>query len=298
MTTWLASLLIATLAGPGDHERSLVVDGQKRTYFVHVPPSAPRNTPIPVVLIFHGAAMNAHMMRDFCGMDEKSDQEGFLAVYPDGDGVGSLRTWNAGGLLGPLSHGRPDDVAFTRKILDDLQTTWNVDRKRIYATGMSNGGMMCYRLASELGDRIAAIAPIAGTLALSQIHPPRPIPVMHMHGTDDPIIPFLGPRLGNPQPLITFLSVEATIAAWIKQNTCNTTPTVTTFPDTARDGTRVTRRVYPPKAGDAEVILIEIEGGGHTWPGRDPRMRWLGRSTHNIRANDLIWEFFRRHPLP
>jgi polyhydroxybutyrate depolymerase len=298
MPTWLATLLLATLTGPGDHDRSLLVNGQKRTYFVHVPASASRTAPLPAVLVFHGAAMNARMMRDFCGMNEKSDREGFLVAYPDGDGVGSLRTWNAGDMLGPLSDGRPDDVAFTRKILDDLESTWNVDRKRIYAAGMSNGGMMCYRLASELGDRIAAFAPISGTLAMKQIHPPRPIPIMHMHGTADPIIPFTGPRLGKPPRVISFYSVAQTMELWANLNNCDPTPTVTEFPDIHQDGTRAIRRAYRPRVGGAEVVLIEIEGGGHTWPGRTPRMAWLGRSTHDIQANDLIWEFFQRHPLP
>src|SRR5207248_1712283 len=116
-------------------------------------------------LALHGAGMNGRMMRWFTGLDRKADREGFIVVYPDGTGSGSFLTWNAGALF-RLAGNRADDIAFLRELLDDLGKVVNVDPKRVFATGMSNGGMMCYRLAAEMSDRIAAIAPVAGTMAM------------------------------------------------------------------------------------------------------------------------------------
>jgi len=176
--------------GHGDHQRSLMVDGIKRTYLVHVPKSYAPDKPTPVVLALHGAAMNGSMMVWFSGLSKKADEAGFIVVYPSGTGTGPFLTWNAGGFQGRMAEGRPDDVRFVSSLLDDLATVCSVDSKRVYACGMSNGGMMCYRLAAELSDRIAAIAPVAGTIAIGESKPKKPIPVMHIHGSKDTIVPF------------------------------------------------------------------------------------------------------------
>ena len=171
----LALQLIALLAisadplAPGDHNRSLKMGEQTRSYLVHVPPKYDPQKPTPVVLVLHGAAMNGAMMVPFCGMNEKADEAGFVAVYPNGTGAGRSvpdleRRW----IRRQSGERKPDDVKFIASLLDDLATVVNVDPKRVYATGMSNGGMMCYRLAAELSDRIAAVAPVAGTMAIDK----------------------------------------------------------------------------------------------------------------------------------
>ena len=138
---------------PGDHTRTLQVDGRERSYLVHVPPKYDPEKPTPVVLIFHGAATNASIMVGFCGMNPKADEANFVTVYPNGTGTANLfLTWNSGGFHGPNADQRPDDVKFVSMLLDDLATVVNIDPKRVFATGMSNGGMMCYRLAAELSD--------------------------------------------------------------------------------------------------------------------------------------------------
>ena len=169
--------------GPGDHTCTLMMGDQKRTYLVHVPKDYDSKKPAPVVLALHGAAMDGSMMVWFSGLNEKSDESGFIVVYPSGTGVGPFRTWNAGGFTGKMAEGKADDVAFIGKLLDDLGTVVKVDEKRVYACGMSNGGMMCYRFAAELSDRIAAIAPVAGTIAVEESKPKRPVPVIHFHGS-------------------------------------------------------------------------------------------------------------------
>lgn len=188
-----------------------------------------------------------------------------------------------------------DDVAFIGKLLDDLATVTNVDAKRIYAAGMSNGGMMAYRLAAEMSDRIAAIAPVAGTLALDEVKPKRPVPVIHFHGTRDGLVPFNAPGAGNPA--MRLKSGEDSVKLFVKVNGCPDEPTITELPNKAKDQLKVTRKVWGPGKDGAEVVLYVVEGGGHTWPGRDMPFEIVGKSTKNISANDLMWEFFQKHPM-
>ena len=304
MTTWICLLALPLTIGaaepdklvPGDHTRSLQVDAQTRSYLVHVPPKYDSASPTPVVLIFHGAGMNASMMQRFSGLNGKADKVGFVAVYPNGTGAGPFLTFNSGGVEWKLMKKQPNDVAFVSQLLDDLATVVNVDPKRIYATGMSNGGMMCYRLAAEMSDRIAAIAPVAGTMAVAEAKPKRPVPVLHFHGTEDRLVPYGGPDQRVPK-FLTFKSVEDSVATWVKLNGCQEEPAVEELPDTADDGTRVTRKTYRGASG-AEVVLVTVTCGGHTWPGRGAPFVLIGRSTRDISANDMIWEFFSRHRLP
>jgi polyhydroxybutyrate depolymerase len=304
MTTWIFLLAFPWTIGaaepdklaPGDHTRTLQVDSQTRSYLVHVPPKYDSANPTPVVLIFHGAGMNASMMQRFSGMNGKADEAGFIAVYPNGTGAGPFLTFNSGGVEWELVKKQPNDVTFVSQLLDDLTTVVNVDPKRIYATGMSNGGMMCYRLAAEMSDRIAAIAPVAGTMAVTEAKPKRPVPVLHFHGTEDRLVPYGGPDQRVPK-FLTFKSVEDSVATWVKLNGCREEPVVEELPDTAEDGMKVTRKTYRGDNG-AEVVLVTVTGGGHTWPGRGAPFAPIGRSTRDISANDMIWEFFSRHRLP
>ena len=152
-----------------------------------------------------------------------------------------------------------------------------------------------YRLAAELSERIAAIAPVAGTLAVENPKPKRPVPVMHFHGTADTLVPFTGSNQRTPRGM-KFLSVEETIKTWAKLNGCPDQPKATSTPDAAKDGTPVTKKVYGSGKDGAEVVLFVIKDGGHTWPGQQPPVGFLGKSTANISANDLIWDFFVKHP--
>ena len=281
--------------GPGDHDRKLIVGEQKRNYIVHIPTGHDSKKPTPVVLALHGAGMNGSMMRWFCGLNKTSDANGFIAVYPSGTGSGPFLTWNAGGLIGKLNGGRPDDVAFMGSLLDDLGTLVTIDEKRIYACGLSNGGMMCYRLAIEMSDRIAAVAAVAGTMATDESEPKRPIALMHFHGTKDTIVPY-GPPYGKTAPMIRLKGVEETVEIWVKLNGCETKPQTETLSKEG-DKTPVTRTTYGGGKNGSEVVLVTIEGGGHTWPGQQPPVAFIGKSARNISANELIWEFFQKHPL-
>ena len=151
--------------GPGDHTRTLAVADLKRAYFVHIPKSYDGSKPYPVVLAYHGGASTAEGMTRFSGLSEAADKHGFIVVYPSGTGnLDKALTWNGGNCCGYAMQKQIDDVDFTRAVLDDLARVVKIDPKRVYATGMSNGAIMAYRLASELSDRIAAIAPVAGPM--------------------------------------------------------------------------------------------------------------------------------------
>jgi len=302
--TPLALHLVTLLAvsaqplGPGDYNRSVKMGDVERTFVVHVPPKYDAKKPTPVVLVYHGAFTNAAITVLWTGLNAKADQAGFIAVYPNGSGVGTTLFWNSGFTrIKSKDRPPPDDVAFTAKLLDDLTTVVNVDPKRVYATGISNGGMMCYRLAAELSDRIAAIAAVSGTLAVDNPSPKRPVSVLHFHGLADEIVPYKGPDEQTAR-FMPYKSVDDTMRIWAKLDGCPEKPKeVAKLPDKAQDGTTVTRTVYGPGKDGAEVVLYAIGGGGHTWPGRDPVVKFLGKSTGNISANDLLWEFFVKHPM-
>ena len=254
-----------------------------------------------MVLAFHGGGGNPDSMIRLSGLNASAERHGFVVVYPHGSArFGERRlTFNAGNVGGYAMNQMIDDVAFTRELLDDLASVLRIDQDRVFATGMSNGAMMAYRLASELSDRIAAIAPVGGPMGTRNCRPLRPVPVMHFHGTADALAPFrggFGIRPDGGRGVTDFFSVEHSIAQWVEANKCNPEPAVQHLPDTARDGMTVVMKSWTGGQSGSEVVLIEIIGGGHTWPGEPPVADFLGPSTSDISANEMMWEFFRRHP--
>lgn len=286
-------MMTAEPLGPGDHRRELRVDDRGRSYLLHIPPSYDPQVPAPLVVVFHGLGADASMMVRFCGMNKKADEAGFVTIYPNGTGIGVLRGFNAGGLHGQLAETMPDDIRFTNHMLDDVMNCVSIDRQRVYAAGMSNGAMMCYRLAVELPHRFAAIAPVAGAMAEELGQPAHAIPVIHFHGTADQVVPFEGLSRGQ-KTNFDFKSPKETVRLWAKWNQCLPDPEESVCPDKVADGTRVRRRVYRTAEGQRRVELYLIDGGGHTWPGQTPPPVILGKSTKDISANDLIWDFFRQ----
>jgi len=259
------------------------------------------------VVILHGGGSSATQWMPFCGMNETADRHGFIAVYPNGTGKKiesyEIYGWNGG----PRRPGgdkpeqlQVDDVGFIRAVIDDLATVVSVDPKRVYACGMSMGGIMVYRLASELSDRIASAASIAGPMGMETCNPRRPVPLLHIHGTEDPAVPFGGGK-GPLDPSGTdYHSVQFSIDAWVEANGCDGEPVVERLPDTEDDGTSAVRKTHGNGRNGSEVVLIEIQGGGHTWPGREfgPELKKIvGPSSKDVSANELIWAFFEKHPM-
>jgi polyhydroxybutyrate depolymerase len=168
---------------------------------------------------------------------------------------------------------------------------------------------MDHRLACELSDRIAAIAPIEGGnqfAALEYCSPTRPVPVLEIHGTSDRCWPYKGglqtcAGLLTPRGFGGFVSIPATVSAWAALNKCAPTPIVENLPDVAPfDGTSVTRITYQRCAGGGDVVHLRINGGGHTWPGGSSVLPyWMaGSVSREFNASKVMWEFFKAHPLP
>jgi polyhydroxybutyrate depolymerase len=260
-----------------------MVKGEARTVRVHVPASYKAASPTPLVLNFHGYTSSATEQETWSKMIEKSDKEGFIVLHPQGTGL--LKGWNAGACCGDAQTKKVDDVGFTKAMLDEAEKRFCIDTKRVYSAGMSNGGFMSYRLACEMSDRIAAIAPVAGLSTVAPCTPGRPVPVMHFHGTADNVVPYNGGGLAG------YPKAADSIAAWAAINQCTGAP-VETF--NKGDARCVTHKTC---AGGAEVTFCTLTGGGHTWPGGTP-VPILGTTNKDISATDAMWDFFKAHPLP
>lgn len=260
-------------------EGVLVHDEIERSYVVHVPPSYDHETLTPLVLAFHGYANSPEQQEEWSALSEKAAAAGFVLVYPRGTGL--ISGWNGGDCCGSMV----DDVGFVGALLDQLQADLCIDPQRIYATGFSNGGFLSHRLACELSDRIAAIASVAGVLGIDGCTPPRPVPVLQMHGTGDLVVPYDGSML------LGFESVAETIAGWVARDGCEGEPVV------SYQQQEVTCARHEACEAGAEVELCTIAGGGHTWPG-GADIFGAGPTTQNLEANDRLWEFFVAHPLP
>jgi len=258
--------------------------------------SSEASQPMPLVLAFHGSGVDGRQMANFCGLHELAARERFVVVYPNGTGHTShTLSWNAGNCCGMAMLRNMDDVSFVRQIVDDVSRQLPIDSSRIYAVGFSNGAMMTYRVAIELSEIFAAIAPVSGPMGFEEAHPSRPVPVLHFHGTVDEFAPYEGGVGKRSVSRCNFRSAEQSVAAWVAANGCDPMPTVVKLPTVVEDGTEITRRHYTGGREGSEVIFYTIEGGGHTWPGRSTPFSILGKSTKNIDANELIWTFFQRH---
>ncbi len=202
----------------GETTRTLTHDGLERSYILYIPASINWSRPVPIVFVFHGGTGNAESAIRMSGFNGVADQNGFIVVYPNGTGRLSdnkLLTWNGGTCCAYAQENNVDDVGFVRAIVADLQPLVNIDPKRIYATGMSNGGILSQRLACEAADLFAAIAPVSGTLNFSPCNPSQPISVIEFHGTADQKIPYSGGF--GPESLVNvdFTSVQDSIGFWV-----------------------------------------------------------------------------------
>ncbi|HEX2824714.1 MAG TPA: PHB depolymerase family esterase [Burkholderiales bacterium] len=307
LLAFFASLALNAFAAfaPGDYDVSLTHQNLRRSYSVHVPPQARGGRPLPLVIAFHGAGSNAEVMRVYTRMDAASDRDGYVVVYPNGSSgfEGRFLTWNAGNCCGPAALLQVDDVGFALTVIEDVSKRASIDRRRIYATGLSNGAMMAYRLAAEASDRIAAVAGVAGSMSLASFAPTRPMPVMHIHSTTDHIARFdggLGPPRSIADTRMFNMPVEDMLRKWLDHDGCPlktaAVETVTGRPGTPDESHTAIKRVYGPCREGSEVVLWQLSGAGHVWPGgvRDYNPELLGTGTAIIDANAEIWKFFSR----
>ena len=274
---------------PGDTTRTLAHAGVEREYILHIPAGYDAARPTPLVLAFHGISLDAEEMARISGFSEQADASGFVVAYPNG--TGSNKSWNGGHCCGEAAKDNVDDVGFTRALIGELSTIINLDSRRVYATGFSNGAIFVYRLACQLSDQIAAIGPIGATQVLNDeqaCQPGRPMPIIHFHGTADRLNPYEG---GSTAAGLEWDSVPHAMTYWAQQNGCPATSTRT-------ESGSIVHEVYSPCAQNAAVELYTVTDGEHAWPGGEAVSAQVGEPTIEISATPLMWEFFAAHPVP
>lgn len=262
--------------------KSFNYDGRLREYAIYEPANYTNTKALPLILVLHHNGATGPGVMDYMGYKSIADTAGFLSIYPTAleDQFASPHAWNAG--LNPLN--QIDDVGFLSALIDTMIDNYLIDTNRVYATGHSMGGYMSHRLGCELSNRIAAIAPSAGTLAswiISDCNPPRAVPVMHKHGTNDNTVKWDG----TEPPFST--SVDTTIKFWVEHNGCTGLPIITQLPDIINDGYYYETIHYKQCKGESEVILYKAVGAPHGWQA-------VG---HDISPPLEVWKFFLRHIL-
>ncbi len=288
-----------TLGISGDHYVQLEYDGRNRSVIVHIPPTYDDNqNDVPLVFMLHGGSGTARQASKSYLWKEKSDEEGFIVIFPDG--TGSIQTWNVGHCCGSARKQNVDDVGFIQTLVDEAIVNLRIDTARIYATGMSNGGMLSHKLASEMSTVFAAVAPVAGTIG-GQVHPwsdeqqidppEQPIPIIMFHGELDTNVQYYGGESqgGFPTNRID-MSQEDCIFFWVEENGTITTPDIH-----VSDSGNIITRTYEDPNENADVIHITIADQGHAWPGGVPGFG--DPPTQEISATDLAWDFFVAHPM-
>ncbi|HEY5088159.1 MAG TPA: PHB depolymerase family esterase [Gemmatimonadaceae bacterium] len=274
-------------------EQKMYVAGELRTYRLHIPAHYDTIRRAPLVVVLHGHGESAANFEKYTGMSEKADREGFIAVYPQAQGDPS--DWHTA-IDGPRKR---DDIAFVRDIINLLEHKYRIDDRRIYAAGHSNGGIMTYRLASTLSDKLAAIGVTAGSIGMVDEHgdtlriapPAHPVSVIHFHGLADPSVPYAGgPESDGPDNII---SVKNTISFWISADHCKPAP----VSRTVSADKNVIIEMYGPCAKGTAVVLYTIIDGTHRWPGDEvPWYTFPGRDDSDVVATDVMWDFFAAHP--
>ena len=302
----LVAFCIATSFFSGCLSQREIFDynGQSRSYILHLPPLYNGDDEMPLIVVLHGGGGNAKNIEDATGFSEKADEEGFIVVYPDGSGRFDryLLTWNNGFCCGYALKNNIDDVGFIRALIGYLQEKYAIKRNMIYVTGISNGGMMSYRLGAELSDIVAAIAPVAGSIGGQATkedtiwcipEPDYPISVIVFHGKNDSRVPYDGgmPTANDTRGAFSYLSVNDSVSFFVRHNQCD----AFSQRNISESG-NIIMDLYAGGLNNTEVVLYTLVNGTHSWPGGKIGMRNGDVPAMEISATDLIWEFFKDHP--
>jgi polyhydroxybutyrate depolymerase len=302
----------------GSYVFALAYGGRTREYRLHVPPAAVYGQPLPLVLNLHGATQNGLLEEITTDMDANADLNGYLVAYPDGTRISTHLTpdpvakqaqygWNAGKCCGLPVARHINDIGFLLRVISTIAGRTPVDLRRVYATGISNGGMMAYALAAEASSHVSAISSVSGQVELPTIHPTRAVPTMEFHSVDDPIALYKGTPAKNP---LLRLSVMEGIDQWARADGCRLSPhdgtTIVGAADSISAGETATPITYTGCRNGTEVALWRFTGSGHVWPGSTlntgPQSTWIlagvGRGIVLVDANQTMWNFFRRYELP
>jgi polyhydroxybutyrate depolymerase len=277
------------------------VGGRSRSFLLHVPASVKES--VPLLLAFHGGGGNAAGYQKSAGINRVANREGFAVAYPDGTGrrPGSRRflTWNAGDCCGRAQQEASDDVAFAVAVIEATAERIRINRDRVYATGHSNGAMMSYRVAAEAAEQFAAVAPVAGSMNVSNFAPTVPVAILHIHSVDDPRAHYQGGQTKTGRNTIQHYDVETRLDQWRVHNKCNADREK--LDERTRGGHTATLFAWRHCTSGREVALWKLTGAGHGWPGGRSQLpeRIVGPQTEVIDAAEEAWRFlsrFRRMP--
>jgi polyhydroxybutyrate depolymerase len=255
----------------------------ERSYLLHVP--ANLKSPAPLLLALHGGGGNAAQFERWTKLSQLADREGFLVAYPEGVG----HNWNDGrtDVQAQAFRDKVDDVAFLRAVVEDVAREHQVDKTRVYATGVSNGGFMSSRLGIEAPDLVAAIAPVVGGIAEGLPAPSKPVGVLIIQGTEDPLVPYGGGTVAKTRGRL--IPTEEAVRRWCAANGC--AKATRRVIDTADDGCSIELADY------GAVRFYKVIGGGHTLPGARQYLpeRWIGKTSQDMNGAEVIWAFLSAH---
>ena len=282
----LSIIVFSITAEAQPTQEQLIWQNRTRKFIAFLPQDYDPEVQMPLVINMHPFLTNAPFQMRYTKFNGIADREGVIVVYPS-----AIRgTWNSGTFFGVEQP--TDDLGFLNALIDYMAVLYNIDTRRVYATGYSNGGYMSYTLACEASSRFAAIAPVASTMnpdLMDVCNPDRPMPVMAFNGTTDLLVPYEGSDVGAP--------IDDIFELWRMINDCDNEPSIIDVPNINTFDNTTTQMFSYNNCGDrSEAILFKIDNGGHTWPGRNFPL--LGNTSQDIQANEEIWEFFSRHQIP
>lgn len=278
-------LLLCLILAPAAWAETVRLDG--RSYRIDLP-ARPQGAPVIVAL--HGGGGGAEQFARASGLSRPANRQGYAVIYPEG--TGRLATWNGGYCCGMAQRRGVDDAAFLDAVIADAAARFGLDAARLYLTGMSNGSIMAETYAALRPGRVRAVAGVAGTMDTGRFAPVAPVPLLHIHGTADGMVPYAGGPGDSSLTRTDFASVASVEAAFLRP-----------FPplalterviDPANDGMRVLERAHRDARGRVQVHLLTVEGGGHAWPGSRRAVRQGG--TRDIDATTEVLRFFAAHP--
>lgn len=302
LTGCMASLPEITDPPAGSYRvsTSITYNLSDRTFLLHVPPNYNSETPLPLVVVLHGAFSTGRQTESETGFSALADSERFLVAYPEGIGIfGLLQHWNAGHCCGKAADSQVDDVSFIEEVINTVRQKLAVDSSRIYMVGMSNGGMLTYRFATERTSQLAAAAVVSAAIGSTSVNeilpwrlqqPGRALPIIGFHGLADETIPFKVDATRRKDEKRLYLPVAEAIDFWQKANGCETTPASTVNPNGA-----VKHLAWKNCQDGSSLEFYLLEGWGHQWPA--PFFTDRLAADHPLRGFDAtkqIWEFFSR----
>ncbi len=282
---WVLMASVATQVFSQTIIKTIKHGGLTRDYRIYIPKAYKSSKPAPLVFNFHGFSSNDQQQEFYGDFRPIADTAGFIIVHPKGteSTPGGALFFNVGFFPSTI-----DDIGFTAALIDTISAAYNINKNKIYATGMSNGGFMSYELACTSTYKFAAIASVTGSITatnFAKCKPSQPIPVMEIHGTADQTVPYEGNA--------SFLPIDSVVAYWVKFNGCNPKPTITNVPDISmNDGATAIQYVYSGGKKGTTVEHFKVINGAHTWPGA---IIPIGTTCMDFFASKEIWRFFRKY---